>query len=236
MPDIHPHEDLLELAFPYALDALDDTDRRAVEHLLDRADDATAAEFRATVRELRETLADMTTVDAVPAPPSVEAALLRALDERTTLDRSPSRVLRRLAAAAAVVVAIGIGVGITVARNNSPAPAEITAERVITHGDTRTSTTPVTGGGTMTVHTSRELGAATVAFDAVPAAPDGRVYQMWLIPPNGTPRSAGVLATLPTDTSPMLVRTGDADQVAMSTEPPGGSPAPTDPRVLAPLR
>ncbi|MFI5775721.1 anti-sigma factor domain-containing protein [Nocardia sp. NPDC051570] len=238
MPDIHPHDELLELAYPYALDALAEPDRRSVERMLARADDATAAAFRATVRDLHETLADMTIMDAVPVPSNIEEALLRELDERNAPapHRDRARLMRWLSAAAAIVVAIGLGVGIAVIRSQSHESSDITAQQVITHADTRSETTPVTGGGSMTVSTSRELGAATVTFDAVPPAPTGRTYQMWLIDAAGRPQSAGVLDTLPGSRTPMLLRTGDAGEVAMSIEPTGGSTTPTDPRVKAPLR
>ncbi|MEU8900446.1 anti-sigma factor [Nocardia sp. NPDC048505] len=231
MPDIHPHDELLDLAYPYALDALTDAERKAVEHMLAHADEETAAAFRATVRDVAETLVDLTAVDAVPAPPNVEAALLRAIG----VPEKPARNrLRWLAVAAAIVAAIALGAGIAVVRNDSGAPG-LTAQQVLTHEDTRSASAAVAGGGTMTVSTSRELGAATVAFEAVPATPPDRTYQMWLIGPDGNPRSAGVLATLPTGNAPMLVRTDNADKVAMSIEPAGGSPAPTDARVIAPL-
>lgn len=67
MTDIPRHADLPDLAYPYALDALSPADRRAVEHALDRADEPTATEFRATVRAVRDTLAAMTAADSVPA-------------------------------------------------------------------------------------------------------------------------------------------------------------------------
>ncbi|MEV6279819.1 anti-sigma factor [Nocardia sp. NPDC051832] len=248
MPDIYSAADLPDLAYPYALDALSETDARAVEHLLDHADEDSAADFRATVRDLRETLAAMTAVDAVPAPPSVEEALLRALEAQDgpadSTDRangfaaaeSPQRLGRRwLALAAAVAVVVGVAAGITVYRNQS-GPGAITAEQVRTHSDTQQRTVPVTGGGTITVDVSRELGAAIVSFDAVPPPPADHTYQLWLISGADKVDSAGVLSTLPTSRAPMLMRFGDAGQLAVSVEPEGGSVAPTtDPVVGVPL-
>ncbi|MBB5918299.1 anti-sigma-K factor RskA [Nocardia transvalensis] len=240
MSDLDPHDDLPDLAYPYALDALTDAQRDQVERLLARADEETAAEFRATVREVRETLATMTAVDAVPAPAEVEAALQRALDARsatasvTPLRRARPRIL--LAAAAVLVAAIAAAIGITVYQNQTGDPSETTAQQVLDHADTRTDTVPVTGGGSVTVGISRQLDAAAVSFDAVPAAPTGRTYQMWLIPPGGQPHSAGVLETLPAGRAPLVVRLDLASTLALSVEPAGGSPAPTtDPIVAVPL-
>ncbi|MGW0247433.1 anti-sigma factor [Nocardia goodfellowii] len=235
MPDIHSHHDLLDLAYPYALYALSEEDRRAVEHMLDHAEEATAATFRATVRDLRETLAAMTVVDAVPAPPNVEESLLRALDTQLAGARTPAPARGRkrwVAAAAAVAIVIGVGGGITVYRSQSPDPGPVTTEQVLAQTDVRTKTAAVAGGGTITVYTSRELGAAVVSFDAVPAPPPEHTYQLWLIAETDQVRSGGIVDTLPSSRAPMLMRFGDADQLAVSVEPAGGSLAPTTPPVV----
>ncbi|MBF6175308.1 anti-sigma factor domain-containing protein [Nocardia blacklockiae] len=284
MPDLPTPADLLDLAYPYALDALSDEERRTIEQLLDEADEATAAEFRTTVRELRETLAAMTVVDAVPAPPELEARLQAALDAQLAeaeSDTAPSthdpaqdrptsahdsanedaaslrdsgqdgptvlhgsarggvgsrfgQRMRWLAAAAAVVVAVGAGVGIAVYRSQSHTEG-VTAQQVVEHGDARVETVPVTGGGTISVTASRELDAAVVSFDTVPAAPADRAYQLWLIS-GAQVRSGGVLGALPSASAPLLVRVGGADKLAVSLEPAGGSVAPTtDPIAGVPL-
>ncbi|AYF75858.1 anti-sigma factor [Nocardia yunnanensis] len=244
MPDLQPDADLLDLAHPYALDALSSTERAAVERRLDDADESTAAAFRSAVRDLRETLAAMTVIDAVPAPPSVEESLQRLLDEQqrpagertdpahaTTprpvarLDRR--RALRWTAVAAAAAVAVGLGAGILVHRSHSGATGDLTAQQISTHADTRQHTVPISGGGTLTVDSSPQLRAALVSFDAVPAPPAGHTYQLWLISTAGQASSAGVLTTLPAAGAPMLMRFGDAGQLAVSIEPAGGSPAPT---------
>ncbi|WP_280333088.1 anti-sigma factor [Nocardia wallacei] len=234
-----PDADLLDLAYPYALDALPPDDRRAVENMLDDAESGVADDFRATVRELRETLAMMTVVDAVPAPAGLEAAVQRALDrelERPARAFGLARRTRWLAAAAAVVVAVGAAAGITVYRSQSHRSGEVTAQHIIEQPDARASVVPVSGGGTATVQLSRRLDAAVVSFDTVAAPPADRTYQLWLISGTGQVRSAGVLTGLPTARSPLLVHVGDAVQLALSIEPAGGSPAPTtDPLVGVPL-
>jgi len=226
MPD-NPSE-LLDLAYPYALDALSTQDRDEVERMLEEADEPTADAFRATVRDLRETLAAMTIVDATPAPADLEAKLQRTLVARLGVpSRRRARNLRWLAAAAAAAIVIGVGAGIAVYRSQSHEPAGVTAQQVMDHADTLERTVPMTGGGTVTVDASRQMGLAVVTFDTVPAPPVNHAYQLWLISPAGQVRSAGVLNALPTRRAPLLVPVAGASKLAVSVEPAGGSPQPT---------
>lgn len=259
MPDIYSSDDLLEMAYPYVLDALPSPDRRAVERSLSRADNDTTATFYAIVRDISETLARMTEVDSLPAPPRLENALLRAIDTPASYGR-PERARRMrplLVAAAVLLLAAGLG-GVLVGINGSshhssvqagpshqqsqpagpptsPPVTSINANDVFSHGDTRSASATVATGGTMTVSASHELDAAAVVFDAVPTAPEGRTYQLWVVDPDGQAKSAGTFDTLPTTNTPVLVHIGDAQEVAMSLEPTGGSQAPTDTQVAATL-
>ncbi|MFE6860915.1 anti-sigma factor domain-containing protein [Nocardia sp. NPDC057668] len=234
MPD-DDHADLLDYAYPYALDALTDAERDDLEHALTRADSAVADSFRTTVRDIREAMATMSVLDAHPAPPSVEAALNRALDAEqgiaTPVPLRPRRAFspRLLAAAAAVAAVIAIGVTVAVLRSQSGEPGQITAQQIQTHSDTRTATTAVTGGGTFTVAASGELDAATISFATVPPPPADHAYQLWLIPSSGLPESAAVMTALPTDTAPMVLLMSDRNpkQLAITIEPAGGSAQPT---------
>lgn len=77
----------------------------------------------------------------------------------------------------------------------------------------------------------------------VPAAPvpiqSGRTPELWLIPPHGRPIAVGLISThLPVTLSlsaSLVARLGPAARLAVSIEPPGGSPtgAPTGPVVAA---
>ncbi|MGX1806231.1 anti-sigma factor [Nocardia sp. NPDC055321] len=241
MPD-DDRADLLDYAYPYALDALTDAERDAIEHALTGADSAVAASFRDTVRDIREAMAAMTILDAQPAPPSVEDALNRALDaERDAaapvVPLRPRRAFspRLLAAAAALVAVIAIGVTVAVVRSGSGDPGPVTAQQIRTHSDTRTATTEVAGGGTLTVAASRDLDAATISFATVPAPPAGHTYQLWTISPAGQAQSAAVMTTLPTDTAPMVLLMPEITpkQIAVSIEPTGGSPQPTTDPIVA---
>lgn len=280
MPDISPpdspdnHGDLVELAFPYALDAVSAAETADIEQRLRAADQETVRAFDSVVRDVREAMSALSVLDAQEPPARLEARILAALGSRPgarsdvhtggrsvgrgegapsavgprdsradTAESGPSgggtdadelararrrrRRLSGLAAAAAVVVAIGIGFGVLGGQTGDDPGGAVTAQQIFEQPDARTSTTPIGVGGTLTVHFSAELGAATVAFDAVPAPPDGSDYQLWLIDATGVPQPAGVLAELPAANAPYITEFTGSGQLAVTLEPDGGSPAPT---------
>jgi anti-sigma-K factor RskA len=64
----------------------------------------------------------------------------------------------------------------------------------------------------------------------MPAAPSGRVYQVWLIHGKDKPRPTHTLFTVPSDGRArveILESLKGTDQVLVTTEPPGGSQQPT---------
>lgn len=242
MPDMPEQADLLDFAYPYALNALSDAERTDVDHALDQADTSVAGIFRSTVRDIREAMATMTIVDARPAPPDLEASLQRALDAQiaasgtvTPLHARRTRTLRWLAAAAALVAVIALGATIAVNRSQPADSGAVTAQQIITHADTHTATADVTGGGTVTVYTSGQLNAAAISFAAVPPPAAGHTYQLWLITSaTAQPQTAGVLDALPADNNPLIMKLDPAArQMALSIEPTGGSPQPTTNPIVA---
>jgi anti-sigma-K factor RskA len=67
-----------------------------------------------------------------------------------------------------------------------------------------------------------------------------RVLELWSVPPQGAPRSLGLISAsgttvLPRDRLPAGLLKGGTAALAVSVEPPGGSPtgAPTGPVVFA---
>ncbi|MGQ4616040.1 RskA family anti-sigma factor [Nocardia sp. R7R-8] len=95
--------DLLDLAYPYAMDAVAEIERRRIENRLATTDSGTAAAFPDTVRRIRETLAALSATAAVHPPSTLESRILRAIDDSDPNARrrhgEPSEVfgLRRLA-------------------------------------------------------------------------------------------------------------------------------------------
>jgi anti-sigma-K factor RskA len=75
-----------------------------------------------------------------------------------------------------------------------------------------------------------------VAFANLPATQTGQVYQLWVIPPGGTPIGAGLLELQPDGRALALATSGTSQQVgtvAITLEPAGGSPVPTLSNMIA---
>ena len=235
---------LLELAYPYALDAVAELERRRIENQLCTADPATAAAFMATVGRVHETMAQLSALDQLAPPERVEADIAAALDRLQDSSESPSaredsarasrRFLRRggwLGVAAAVIVAAAVGTAVFADRSDQPARDQTVAQ-VLEQSDGRTRSAVVAGGGTLEVSSSVRLGIAAVAFKDVPEPPSGRAYQLWLVAPGVAPRSAGVLAQLPSTSAPVSRFSVD-DSLAITMEPATGSPQPTSAIIAA---
>ncbi|MFE3187984.1 hypothetical protein ACFXHA_03190 [Nocardia sp. NPDC059240] len=78
------NEDLLELAYLYAMDAVTELERAVIEQRRQRADRATAAAFDEIVTRVRVALAMVVRFDSCPPPPELEDRVLRALDRHDT--------------------------------------------------------------------------------------------------------------------------------------------------------
>lgn len=258
MPDLTP-EKLLDLAEIYALDALDDDERRGVVAALAGSPSDVRRRFDAIVVDVRETMAGYAVADAVTPPAHIHATLLTAVGHPDRFEAAPAdevpntdgahdaavidlaaRRRRRIvlavtAAAAAVLVAIG-GIGLA-GRLSAPAPAPGVGEQVMAAPDMQTASSPVPGGGRMTVMYSRGADAAVVVLNEVRAPAPGTSYQMWQVPASGAPQSVGVMdaADLTPSTRVALHGIDTTSAVAVSVEPAGGSASPTRIVVSVPL-
>jgi anti-sigma-K factor RskA len=131
-------------------------------------------------------------------------------------------------AAAAVIALGGVGVGAYVANQNDP------FRQVIEAQDARQATVNVSGGGTATVSVSPSHDALVVRMKDVPPPPAGKVYQMWLIPKDGsTPVSEGLMDAEALSKPALVKGIGSAASLGITVEPVGGSAAPTSPTVAA---
>lgn len=260
----------VDLAEVYALNAVDDAERAAIERYLASAPAAERAAFNERVRQARETLAASFTAEAEPPPglldrilaslpaqdagapaqppgpgpaavPPVVAKPVRdaaglptdelgAARQRRDDRRRPQGMRNWLVgvAAAAVIALGGVGVGAYVANQNDP------LTQVLQAGDVRQATVDVTGGGTATVSVSPSKDAIVVKMNNVPAPPAGKVYQMWLIPKDGSaPVSQGLMDAEALSKPAVVKGISSAAALGITVEPAGGSTSPTMPTVAA---
>ena len=262
----------VDLAEVYALHALDDAERTAVDRYLAQAQPAERAEFEERVRQARETLTMSFSAEEEPpaglfdrivaalpaqaagraagpaagaspaAAPPVVARPVREHPEQPVADELSAARQRReerrrpqgmrnwligVAAAAAIAVG-GVGVGAYVANQNDP------LNQVLQAGDVRKATIDVIGGGTASLTLSSSKDAVVVKMNGVPAPPTGKVYQMWLIPKDGSaPVSKGLMDAEALSKPAVVTGIGSAAALGITVEPAGGSKTPTMPTVAA---
>lgn len=246
MPDNHTDDGLLELAYPYALDAVSESERHDIVGRLGSADPQTARSFGRIVADVHETMGLIGVADTVAPPPRVRENLLAAIDEshmpapddleRRRIERRRRRITRVVVAAAAAV-AIGLGAAAVTGQFTTHTPSEPTVAQVMASPDTHTATADV-AGGTITVSASAHSNAVVVSMENVPPPPAGHVYQMWFMPPAGAPRSAGTMSasTMPPPGGEVVPALDSATSVAVTVEPGTGSDLPTSaPVVMVPL-
>jgi anti-sigma-K factor RskA len=249
----------VELAEIYALDAITDAEREAIDAYVSGAPETERASFNERVRQARETLAMSFTAEEEPpadlfarivaqlpaAAPAAEAAKphadadalaepavdeLSAARQRREARRRPAGLRNWLigVAAAAVIALGGVGIGAYVANQNDP------FRQVIEAQDARQATVDVSGGGTATVSISPSRDALVVRMKDVPPPPAGKVYQMWLIPKDGsTPVSEGLMDAEALSKPALVKGIGSAASLGITVEPVGGSATPTLPTVAA---
>lgn len=217
--------ELLELATPYALDAMSDDERADIEHRLAGAPAAVVEAFHTEVRQVRETMAVVAEIHALEPPAQLRDRVLaaaRAEGEPSRSRRGP-RVLA--AAAAAVVVGLAaVGVGVALWPTDQPS----TAEEIFAAPDVQTTSGQLPVGGSATVIYSPTRHAGVLVMNDVPPPPPGSVYQMWLLGEQG-PRSAGTMAAadIAPSTTAVLPDLGESQALAFTVEPGTGSEQPT---------
>ncbi|MDF9876988.1 anti-sigma factor [Cellulosimicrobium cellulans] len=237
--------DVRDLLPAYALDAVDDVERRAVERLLAADPDA-----RRELDEYRDVVAAFA-VESAPPPGLRDAVLARvaasadavpSAGESTgggvVVDLAAARRARRrrwtgLAAAVAAVVAVAVPTTVAVRATQEQSRLEAQAdaiERMLADPDATILHGDVAGGGQASV-----LAAGDDMFfraSDLPDAGDDRDYQLWVVEPDGAVVSAGVLDVQDGSTS-RLVQGEPGVGMAVTVEPAGGSEQPTADPVVA---
>lgn len=204
----------------YALGTLSPAEAARVEAELDR-DPALRAELRADLDALALLLDDLDVEAAAVPAEAGEALLARVREEGAQTGRSPGsaaappaptpRPPRRWPIALGLVAALALVFVLLPRPQTDPLEAYRTTpgavERTLEAGGERVGTLVQLPGGRVYVHLSRAL-------------PPERTYQLWQIE-DGTPVSLGVFER------GLLVTLPPGATVAVSVEPPGGSPQPT---------
>lgn len=180
MTDIDVHH----LAAAYALDALDERERGAFEAHYGSCDVC-----HTDVQEMRQTLTSVAGSLATPAPMSLkdrvmaEVAVTRQLSPSLVpISFPPRRSWAPMLAAAAAVVVLLVGIAVF-ARKDTADSFSADLARVMEQPDSKVITleNQSEGEGTFKVAWSSELGEAVLIGENLPATPDDKAYELWLI-------------------------------------------------------
>jgi anti-sigma-K factor RskA len=221
MTEPNPFE-LLELATPYALNAISDSERVDIDRQLAAAPTTVADAFNDEVRAVRETMAAISAATAAEPPDRLRASVLAGAQTDTTR-RSRWRTAVLAAAAAIVVALAAFGAGVAL----RPPPTAPVAEQIMAAPDVQSVSADL-AGGKATVVFSRDMNAGMLVLNNVPPPSEGTVYEMWLVGDNG-PVSAGTMdtAAVTPSTTHMFTDLGHSSVLAFTVEPGNGSPQPT---------
>ncbi|WP_163544356.1 anti-sigma factor [Occultella kanbiaonis] len=233
-------DDVRDLLGAWALDAVDDVERKAVERLI-RDDPEAAAEARA----LRETVTRLAESDAAAPPAALRAQVLAAVgstrqltpsaSDTPTPERPPAgrrSTAWRLLAAAVILIAIAVPSGIAVLQAQRAERAEQQVEMVaeaLSEPGASLVRADVSGGGKAAMVTGGDT--VLLALSGLPELSD-QDYQLWVIQ-DDVPVSAGVLHPRDGLLTRELADVPPTAALAVTVEPAGGSDQPTtDPLVV----
>ncbi len=214
-PDLH------DLASAYALDALDDIERREFERHLDGC-----AQCSEELESLRDTAAALAFVTESHAPPpELRDRLLTAVRQESPSNVVPFRrrfALPAVAAAAVAAAAAAIVLGLWASSLSNSLDEKRAALQIIANP----SADRVALGRAGQVVVAPNGDAALIS--RLSHAPPGKTYEIWVIREGAAPESAGLFTEGKTGTPVMLDRqVPKGAQIGLSLERAGGSPKPT---------
>ncbi|GAB3267559.1 anti-sigma factor [Kineosporia babensis] len=220
-----------DLSAAYALNALDEVERRRFERHLDDCPACTVE-----VREFAEAAASLAERVAEPAPGALRERVMADVARTRQVPSRPARSVRGpswrralTGAAAVLLVTAGAALG-TVAwqQHQAAEQAQELADgmaRVLTSPERVEARHTVAGGGTATMVMAE--GDAVLSAAGIPAAPHGHGYQMWVIAADGSMQSGGMLKLADGDGSAFMTGVSPDVSLALTIEPEGGSDQPT---------
>lgn len=219
------------LLAPYALDAVDATERqRFARHL------KSCAPCAQELESMRNALAGLGGSAAVSPPPELRVQVLSAARElpqegataaaTSSAHAEPApfgrgRTRRRtvLAAAAAAVIT---GTGVEVWKRARPSDPAVTARSILADPNAERATASYRSSR---VTVARKDGRAAVNFDPAPAQPPGQACTAWAVDDAGTAHNAGQLPQVGGAASVLLDGdVGSARAVAFTSEKAGTHP------------
>ncbi len=222
-----------------ALDAVSATEREEVERFLGQQGPEFTTLWRARLDAARRTITWAFRGLATEPPSELLDELLHRLPAQevgmTLVDglgpsedqetEEPRRVVKKwmLVVAGLAVLALGLWAVIRLIMGPDVVAVVDRAEDSFT-----TQGVELAEGGTMQGHVSKDNGMAYVTFAGLPDPGEGRVFQVWLVPTDGSaPNSLGTY-TLQDLVDPVAFRGVDGFQdVGITVEPEGGSETPT---------
>lgn len=221
----------------YALGAVDDLEAARVRELLRNSPEAAAE-----VRSFTETAARLGAAEAVEPPPGMRAAVLAQVAQTRQAPpvalpgpRAPSRLARWVSVAAACLLVLALGAGVTALtfrdRANDAEAANQAMAEVLADPDRQMMDADFAGGrATLIVSGERVVVLGT----DVPAPPEGKAYQLWMLD-DGDPIPSVTLTPTGEGTYWADTTGYQAGQaMAVTVEPAGGSDQPTsDPLFVA---
>lgn len=172
---------------------------------------------------------DQTTpVDVVEETPTAAPVDELALRRQRRLTRVLS-----LAVAAALVVALGLGAWVVeLTQRETPVATSTLETELLNAPDVKGYTIPVAGGGEATFVASKSLDRALFSSGDLPALPPDQTYQLWTL--SGSVEEPGVIRADNLVSGGAAAKSwlrgpvGQSGALAISVEPAGGSPQPTD--------
>ncbi len=227
-----------ELAAPYALSALAPEERAEFDAHL-----AECVTCRAEVQAFREVSGLLAHAAPAAVPPrALRERILRAARQVRPIGAPRGPVLPWLAAAAvALALAAGYGywtarvaqTGLRTALDSARARLDSTSQLVAAILDSAVGTADLAATGkppSMRLFWNRARNVVVVAAFELPPAPAGRTYQLWAIKKGQAPVSVGTFNTPPGGRVVVTLRMPAGlkpDLSAVTEEPAGGSPQPT---------